>query len=151
MDKKIKILILVIIIALIAVGVITNMPLKENEIKVGNSIFTLPDGYNKSDIKEFGNENITNGTNSLSISAANNNDIVKFMKDYNQSATNRNYTVEFTNFTIGKLPIYKSTLTNNSRVTHYWFVDKDQVISISTWNEDKNTQEKVVQLIESKH
>ncbi|WP_298501552.1 hypothetical protein [uncultured Methanobrevibacter sp.] len=151
MNKYIKILILVIIISLIALCVFNNMPLRENEIKVGNTIFTLPDGYAKSNVNEFGNINITNGNNSLSISAANNNDIIKYINEYNQSANDRNYTAIFKNFTVGDVPIYKSTLLNNSRVNHYWFVDKDKVIAISTWDAENNTDDIVLKLIESKH
>lgn len=151
MNKKIIILVLVIISLLIAFCVFTNMPLKENEIKVGNTIFTLPDGYNKSDVNNFGTVNITNGNNSLSISAADDNDIIKYTTKYNQNAIDRNYTVKFSNFTIGDMPIYKSTLLNNSKVAHYWFVDNDRVISISTWDADKNTEKNVLKLIESKH
>jgi hypothetical protein len=151
MNKKIILILAIILLLIIGFCVFTNMPLKENEIKVGNTIFTLPDGYNKSDVNDFGNVNITNGNNSLSISAANDNDIIKYTTKYNQNAIDRNYSINFTNITIGNIPVYKSTLLNNSQVTHYWFVDKEQVISISTWDADKNTEKSVLKLIESKH
>ncbi|WP_407453399.1 hypothetical protein [Methanobrevibacter sp.] len=144
--------ILIIIIVIIIIGFATyNQFYNQNSdsIKVGETEFTIPQGYSEGILNTTGDVNLTNGSNSLIIKEYDDTDIQKHINDYINANKNRNYTTKISNLTVDKINIYKSNIVNNTNTLHYWFIKHDKVYTVVTWDGNKNTDGKVIELISS--
>ena len=146
MKKKIILIIALVALLIIIFGAhtYTNMHTLDNKVKVGNILFNLPEGY-----KQISNENnkitLKNETSSIGIEYYNDNNITKYVKQY--TSQNDPGSINTTKFTVGDISVYKSTITNDTRYIHYWFVDNNKVYTIYTWEGNNNTDTIVSKLI----
>lgn len=148
MDKKWIAIIGIII--LLTVGLITffSFSNQENEVKVGNATFQVPDGYEIGKIGEDGVTNLTNGTNEIYIKEYNGKNIQKHVNAYVDKLEKNNKTVMISNFTVGKTIVYKSNLNTPTNV-HYWFVKNNNTYTIYSWDKNPEIDSITIKLIES--
>lgn len=150
MNKKIIFGIIIVILAIIMGLLIFNGQLNnDNNMKVGDTNFILPDGYSVSEVIKSGDANITNGTNSLGIIENNGSNIQKYIDKYVEKNKDRNYTTKINNFNIGGIEVYKSEIVENNETFHYWFVNNDKVYEIFTWDGNNQTDDVVFDLVKS--
>ncbi|RPF52479.1 hypothetical protein EDC42_0008 [Methanobrevibacter gottschalkii DSM 11977] len=120
-----------------------------NSIHVGDSYFSLPEGYVEGNIVKYNDVNITNGTTSLRIIEYNDNNIQEHIDKYVNYSTNHNYSTKINNFNVDGMNVYKSEIIQNNKTFHYWFIKKDKVYEIVTWDGNSYTDNTVFNLIKS--
>ena len=147
MKKTNIVLGLLIIIILIVIGIVVyNNSIEKDQIQIGNTIFSMPEGYSIKQSNET-EANITNGFNTFFISKCNNNNIKKLIDDYKTLKEEDNCTIHESNITINNLIVYKATVTNDTSYVHYWFNYNNETYTIYTWDANKNMDEVISDLI----
>ncbi|MBE6489638.1 MAG: hypothetical protein E7Z83_02140 [Methanobrevibacter sp.] len=148
MEKKHYILIAAIIIILLIGFSVFNGSLNfQKEVKVGNSIFTLPNGYTEGSVNSNGDINLTNGTNAIFIKEYNES-INSCVDAYKNFKTKNNYSIKVQEFNIDTINGYKSTISNESN-THYWFSYNNKTYCIYSWDENNNLDTTVIELMKT--
>ena len=139
MNKKSIVAILLIIILLLIIGFMAfnQFNNSENQIKIGNATFILPDGFHEGTPNKAGDINITNGYDT------------KYTKQYVKNKQKNNISVHMKKFTVDDAVIYKSSITNKSNSVSYWFNYNNEVYSIYCWSANKNTDKIVTDIITS--
>lgn len=147
MEKKYSIIL--VIIVLIIIGLIGHVFLfnSQKTVDVGDTCFTLPDGYSIGNLNKDGDINITNGDSDIFINEYNDNNIDKHIDKYLASVNKTNYTFEYSNFTINNNSI--SRVDVEGKTVHYWFIINEKVYTIYSWNENDDLDSIVLGLIKS--
>lgn len=142
---------ILIIIVILIIGVITFSEFgKQNTVvQIGNGEFTLPDGYMKGEINEFGALTLTNGTNSIYIVEKNDSDIPKYLKEYGEFIKDKNETMTFINLTIDNVDVYKTDNVDNPTTVHYWFNKNNKTYEIYSWDGNNKMDTLVVDMIKT--
>lgn len=147
MNKKL-ILYLLTIILILLVAIIGAFTIFQNDIKVGDAYFTLPEGYKC--VANGAYTNITNDNDEYIILSYNNtNDVKKVINDYVEFNKNHNLTVSLSNSQVGEYKVYRSTMDNNRQIVHYWFVYDNKVYQIYTHSANSNSEKIICDLISS--
>lgn len=148
MDKKL--IVIIGIILLLVAGSITfySFSNQENTVKVGDATFQMPDGYHVEDSKNKNVTNLTNGNENICIKEYGDKNLEKFINSYINQSEKNNKTVKISNFTVGKTLVYKSNL-NNSSTVHYWFVKNNKTYTIYSWDKNPEIDSITIKLIES--
>ena len=152
MEKKTIALISVIAILVIIIGFLVftqfSSPSNENYIVVGNTNFTLPEGFHVGATNKLGDINITNGTCTVFISKHDSDNITTYVKGYEKSVKAQNGTITLSNVTVDNITVCKS-VNNQSGVEHFWFTKNGKVFSIYEWKNYSNFDDLVFELIRS--
>ena len=151
MNKKSIVAILLIIILLLIIGFMAfnQFNNSENQIKIGNATFILPDGFHEGTPNKAGDINITNGYDTLFLKECGKDNITKYTKQYVKNKQKNNISVHMKKFTVDDAVIYKSSITNKSNSVSYWFNYNNEVYSIYCWSANKNTDKIVTDIITS--
>lgn len=134
MKKRSLLLIILIILLLFIIGFLLYEPNYEpNQISVGNANFEIPNGYHVGNINKLGDMNLTNGTNSIFLSARNNDvhNEIDSLKEYFKSV---NKTTILSNFTTSDKLVYKLTVSNDTLSSFYWFENNNEVYYFYNWD-----------------
>jgi len=148
MDKKWIVVLCIIILLTVGLFAFYSFTNQGNEVKVGNAIFQIPNGYHISDSNTKNVTNLTNGTNNIYIMEYNGKDVQKHIDLYINSSEKNNRSVTISNFTVGKTLVYKSNL-NTSSAVHYWFVKNKNTYTIYTWDKNPEIDSIATKLIET--
>ena len=142
MEKKFGLIIFIVILLLVIFGfMFFNQYHPENQIKVGNTIFGLPEGFHQGTNNTENDINITNGYDTLFFKECGDDNITKYInkyKKYIHDKNNNTTVVKINNFTVDNILIYKSTIVNDSSTIHYWFEYNNKTYSIYTWSGNNN-------------
>lgn len=141
-------LILILVIIILAIGFYNLYVSLDNTVTVGDSVFVLPEGFQQSN-STSGEIKISDGINNFTIFNYKDDDIKRYINEYNESKSKDNVSVILNNFTVGDILIYKAYSNNNTEVLHYWFIYNHKVFSIYTENGNKNTDRIVSDLVSS--
>ena len=149
--KKKFIIIALIIIVLLILGCFIYLDFfnQSNVIKVGNSNFTIPDGYHKGEVNEFGALSITNGSNSIYLSENNGTDVQGYINIYGNILKEKNESINVTSLNIDNFEIFKVTSVNNTNNVHYFFINNNKTYDIYTWGSNDKLDRVIINLIES--
>ena len=123
----------------------------KNQIKVGATSFTLPEGFYQGSMNDANDYNITNGYDTLFLKECGNKNISKYINEY-KNYKNRgtdNKSVILNNFTVNKIVVFKSTIVNESSNFHYWFNYNNKTYSIYTLNGNSNSDNIVKNILNS--
>lgn len=143
--KYIAGILIIAVLLLIGAGLIIN---DKDCIKIENTKFKIPDGYNVTDNGKV--YNLTNGKDSICIEKkVGNLDINSTIDHYLKIKQKENASAKVSNLTADNILIYKVDI-KNSTSCHYWFEDNGKVYSIFTVNKSINTDPLVISLINSK-
>ena len=151
MERKTILIILsvVIILAIGGVYILNNQNFQENnQVKVGSALFVLPNGFHEVNSSDAG-VIISDDKTMFKIFNYDDNEIDKYVNQYNDSKSEENIPVVINNLTIGDYWVYKANAADNPYVVHYWFVFNHKVYSIYTEDGNKNTDGFVSDLIKS--
>lgn len=150
MKNRLKIILIAIVIIFV-IGAVGYTQFHNHEtILVGKAQFVLPQGYTHGTTNEFGNINITNGSNTIFITEYPDGDLNKHMMDYINYKKNNNFSVDIKNLTIDNLNITKVVVLNNNKtVVNYFFVKNNVAYDISSWDSNNKMDSTVVELINS--
>ena len=119
----------------------------QNNIKVGDATFTLPEGYKCVANGKYAN--ITNGNGYIILQCNESSNIAQVMDSYVKNNNEHNLSLSMSNLTLGKYTVYKSVMDNNTQIVHYWFNYDNKVYEIYTRSADSNTDSIVKNLINS--
>lgn len=151
MEKKYIISILLIIATLVIVGSFYFADFSkqnDNQIKVGEATFTVPDGYNVTNSSKD-RVKLSNGVNSIGIVYYNSSKTNKYVDNYVSLKEEDGYKINVSNFTSGNTVVYKSEVSNDTGVVHYWFKYGEKTYSIYSGDANKHMDKQVSQLIKS--
>lgn len=145
MNKKIIVIIGVIIVILIAVFFFYT----QNTVKIGNSYFTIPDGYHVVDEGDY--VNLTSGSNYIClVKECADENINKSIEKYESSKkVNGNDTLHFSNFSSADINVIKSVSNKDSNVVHYWFVKDGKTYEAFNWAGNSNSDNLLINLIKT--
>lgn len=146
--KIIGILIIVLIIIICGVTLFNSF---NNDVTVGNTTFSLPNGFQNAGFTDSGNVNISNGYESIYIHEFDDNNITKHVNEYVNDRIENNFTSNLTNFTVGNKVVYKTVIINQTHSMHYWFINDNKTYSIYTWDGIPKMDQIVSDLILSIH
>ena len=146
MKKKNILIIIIVLIILIGVA---NFTLLNNEktVKVGDTTFSIPSGYNVGTSNNLGDTNITNGENSIFIKEHSTTDLHGYLTEYEKYVKSLNDTVKVTCSTVDNVNVYKVEKNNDSQVIHYFFVKNGRTYEIYVWDNNPNLDNLVPELI----
>lgn len=150
MEDKSKLLIAVIFILLIILGfIVLNQQVNnsKNQVKVGATTFSIPNGFYEGSLNSDGDVNITNGYDTFFLKECGKGNMTKYIKDYKNYKNNTTKNMSITNFTVDNTLVYKSTMLNESYIIHYWFKHDGIVYSMYTWSGNKKSDTIVSDLI----
>ena len=150
MNKKYIIAGIVIIIILLIIGItqFTDVSSQDNIVKVGNAVFTLPEGYKV--VESNTNEaNISNNFNTITIKCLDDENVNQSVHRYVKFKGKDNITVNLTTLSVDGKEIQKSKLENTTDIVHYWFKDHNKVYTIYTTDANKNIDKIVFEIIKS--
>ena len=122
----------------------SNIP--QNSIKVGHTYFTLPQGYEEVN-SDGRTANIAKNNNTIAITYYSDTDIMGHVKNY--TIQKKNDTIQTTEQTINNIKVYKSTIKNDTKTAHYWFISDNKVYEFCSWRGDQNTDNIAYDLIKS--
>ena len=145
MKKYIAIIVIVVVIILLFMGVtqFSEFNKKEETIKVGQAVFSLPEGYEPGTTDSLGGNTINNGTNRISIKERNEN-ITQCLDDY---IDYHNGSVYVENILIDGNNISKTTRYNDTN-THHYFVEKNhKVYDFYATDGNKNMDSTIINMI----
>lgn len=151
MKKSHMIVIGIVCIFLVVIGIVyyTQFSSEGNNIQIGKTSFSMPDGFHKGQPNGDGDTNITNGKISVFINHYNDNDLNKHVKDYCKYKKSENLSTNISNFTVEHIHVSKVNIATDNYTVHYWFSNNREVYSIYTW--DGNIDNIVSDLIKSMH
>lgn len=145
MKKYISIILIVIILLVIGFTQFSEFNKKEDTIKVGQTVFSIPQGYEIGPNDALGGNTISNGTNKISIKERNEN-ISKCLKDY---IDYHNGSVHVDNLLIDGNNISKTTHYNDTHTHHYFFVKNNKVYDFYATDGNKKMDSTVINIITS--
>lgn len=148
MVKKWIIIICVMILLVVGFIAFYSYTNHENEVKIGESIFQIPDGYHIGNSTKDGAVNLTNGTNNIYINKYDDKNVKEYVNAYIDKAEEYNHTAKISNFTVGKTLVYKSNINKSSNV-HYWFVKNNKTYTIYSLDKNPEIDSITIKLIES--
>ena len=148
MFKKIGLLAVFIIIALIVFGFVYQ-DFSVKEVDVGETRFMVPSEYQVQNISNT-LVKLTSGGTVYFINEKNSSDIKIFVNKYvNHKNKTENKSVEISHLAYKDSDIYKSVVSDNSSVIHYWFVKNGKGYEIYTGTANSNSDELVLDIINS--
>lgn len=148
MFKKIGLLAVFIIIALIVFGFVYQ-DFSVKELDVGETRFMVPSEYQVQNISNT-LVKLTSGGTVYFINEKNSSDIKIFVNKYvNHKNKTENKSVEISHLAYKDSDIYKSVVSDNSSVIHYWFVKNGKGYEIYTGTANSNSDELVLDIINS--
>ncbi|MEE0942207.1 MAG: hypothetical protein UIB63_03730 [Methanobrevibacter sp.] len=148
MFKKIGLLAVFIIIALIVFGFVYQ-DFSVKEVDVGETRFMVPSEYQVQNISNT-LVKLTSGGTVYFINEKNSSDIKIFVNKYvNHKNKTENKSVEISHLAYNDSDIYKSVVSDNSSVIHYWFVKNGKGYEIYTGTANSNSDELVLDIINS--
>lgn len=119
-----------------------------SQFQLGSYAFSLPDGYNVKNTTN-GSVKISNGYNTIEMLCHDNKNVKKFVNNYISKKENESKQVNLTNFTVKKTVVYKTTLSNDTGIVHYWFKKDNSTYTMYSMDANKNTDKVITQLIKS--
>lgn len=120
----------------------------KDHIKVENTKFKIPEGYNVTNADKY--YNLTNGIDTICIEKnVGTLDVNSTIDNYLKNKKKENVSVKVSNFTVDNDIVYKVEIVNSS-ACHYWYEDNGKVYSMFTLNKNPNIDPLVVSLINSK-
>ncbi|WP_405269099.1 hypothetical protein [Methanobrevibacter sp.] len=147
----------IIIILLCVIGfLVFNQPTTNNEdthekVSVGEASFTIPEGYNISDIHNDGEVNLTNGNTTLYLVEYNGNNLTKYVNKSLEYVESQNLKPIVSNFSIENTFVEKLTIDGKENYLRYWFVDNDKTYCVYTFTGDGSTDNTINYLVKSLH
>lgn len=149
MKKKIIIVLLIIILLVCGIFLYYNYNLFNNNIvHVGDTNFNLPPDYYEGTTNEYGSINITNGSSTIFISEFNDTNVTKHLLEYTNFTKDQNKTITTKKYAIDDIVFYK-TNSNNFSTVHYFFVKNNHTYDIYSWDNIKNMDSIVINLIKN--
>lgn len=139
-----KIVIIGIIIAILIVGFIFYT---QNTIKIGNSYFTIPEGYHVIDEGDY--VNLTSGNNHICLYKEIPYDSNKSISIYEKDKHKENDTLKFSNITSGDVKIIKAVSKKHPNLSHYWFVKDGNSYEAFSWHGDSGSDDILINLIKT--
>lgn len=143
MKKYIAIIVIVIILLIIGFTQFSDFNKKEDTIKVGQTVFSLPEGYKLGPNDSLGGNTINNGTNRISIKERNEN-ITKCLEDY---IDYHNGSVHIDNIIIDGNNISKTTHYNDTNTHHYFVVKNHKVYDFYATDGNKKMDSTIINMI----
>lgn len=137
-----------IIILLLIIGFLlfNNFSTQNSTVKIGDAVFTLPNGYKEDGVNEYGALTITNGTNSIYLVEHNDKDISKHVSEYENVTNYKNETMRIENFTMNNTLFYKTNNVDNPNTVHIWFVKNNNTYDIYKFDKNSKFQDSVMYL-----
>lgn len=149
MNKKSKVLIVIICILLLVFGIFLYQNQTVKKINVGDTQFSIPSGYNEQVISKS-LVKFTSGNNVFYINEKNSTDINHFVNLYvNHKNKTENKSVEISQFQSNGQNIYKSVVSDNVSVVHYWFLKNGKCYEIYTGTADSNMDNLISDIVKS--
>ena len=146
MKLKYKYIIIILAILLIVVGGYY-LICSTDSVKVGNTYFSIPEGYSVTDNGKY--YNFTSGNNSMCLRKDIESNANVSIEGYiNNKYVKDNVTVDISNFN-ANVPAYKATIKEDSRVQYYWFDDGGKVYIFYTWSSNSNSDELAKMIFDS--
>ena len=150
MDKKVGIILLVVIILIGCIGYMEFNKTSggEDTVVIGDATFKLPSGYHvEASNASDGSINISNGDKSFYLLKYDTNNVEKCIKEYLNYKKSAHYNITVTNTTVGNVKLYKSTIAETPDTVHYWFKLGKKVYSIYSWDKNEDLDNIVADLI----
>jgi len=148
MNKKI-IALLILVVIILLFGFIGYNEWSNSTVKVGSTEFSLPEGYYKGALNEFGAVNITNGNSSIFIYEYEGNDTLKYISHYTTSPSQKNLNISIVNYTVGDVVVYKTDNKDSPYKIHNWFIKNNKTYDVYTWDGNKDLDSVVTNIIKS--
>lgn len=150
MKMKTGLVILIICILLIIAGffIFNNHP-AQNQVRVGDISYTLPDGYHVGKVNGNNDTVITNGVDQIFLAVYGKSDVNEYVNNYVDYKKTNNTTVDVKSFEVGEYKVYKSEIPNDANTTHYWFGKNNKVYSIYSFVNNPNRDDITIKLINS--
>lgn len=146
-QKKYIIGIILALIIIVSAGFfIFNDP---HQVKIGDSTFKISDGY---EVRDNGETiDVSNAISSISFNKNAKGNINENIDNYVTTKKNRdNTTVIIKNYTVDNVIVYKSETVNDNSTSYYWFMsNNNDLIVLSTWAKNENTDSLVSEIIRS--
>ena len=149
MEKKSILMILIIIILVVVIGAFAYNQFsgQNTQLKVGSSTFNLPDGFYEVNSSMPDVVNISNGYDTFLLKECGNDDATKYAKKYVKDVKDNNQSAIIKNFTVDDVVVYKSSIVNNTHNFHYWFNHNGKAYTIGTYQGSNNMDNIVKDLI----
>lgn len=158
MNKKYVLMGAIIIILLLVIGfLLFNQPMtssntsEHEKVAVGQANFSIPEGYEVSDIHNDGEVNLTNGHTSLFMVEYNGNNLSKYVNETVTYLESDNLNPIRSNFSIENTFVEKLTIDGKPNYLRYWFVDNDKTYCVYTYTGDGSIDNTINYLIKSLH
>lgn len=146
-SNKILILAAVLVFLFIAgFALLTDSLNIQTEVTVGDSVFTIPEGYHKGLTNSNGDISLTNNRDSIFIKEYNKS-ITQCVNSYQNYKKARNYDINVEKFTVDNISGYKSSISNETNI-HYWFAYNKKTYCIYTWD-DNNIDDIAIELMKT--
>lgn len=149
MDNKSKIILILTVVIIILCSIfIFHQDSQKGEI--GNTYFDLPNGFHEKKIQS-NHVNITNGDVALLFTEYGENitDINVVVNYYITTKKNESLKCDLNEKMMNNTKVYKTTISNNTNIMHYWFIKNGRIYEISTHNGNSNTDNIVQGIINS--
>ena len=148
--EKNNYIILIILGILIVVGyAYLNNPFEPETVEIGDLKFTLPSGYHEQKTNQTGEVIIANGENKITLVKYDDKNASSHITKYEKYLKTKNQTMKLDKTKVDNTTVYKSTMKQNPKVIHYWFVKNNKTYSIYTSNANDNTESDINYLIKS--
>ncbi len=147
--KNSRILILILILVLIIFGFLAFQNQSVKKLVIGDEQFSVPSQYQE----EYLSNNlvkISSGDNVYFITEKSSSDVKIFVNKYvkhKKLADNQSVNIYYIDN--GNFDIYKSVVSENSSVIHYWFVKNGKGYEIYTGTADSNSDDFILDIINS--
>lgn len=143
-----KKIIIVVLAVVVVVAIVCGFLFMQNDVKVGDATFNLPEGYVCVANGKYAN--LTNNHNEyIVLSCKESGSINDLMDNYVENNAKNNLTLTLSNFTVGQHTVQKSVMDNNTEIVHYWFDFNGNAYEIYTRSANSNTDHVIAELINS--
>ena len=149
LKKRIWILVLLIILALLLCGFILYPNISVKKVNVGDEQFSVPSQYKEENVSD-NLVKLSSGDSVYFMTEKENNNIKYFVKKYvNLKKSADNQSVNILHLDYEGSDIYRSVVSDNSSVVHYWFVKNGKGYEIYTGTADSSSDEFIMNIIKS--
>ena len=146
--KRIVVIIIIIILILLG-GMFLFQENSMKKVTVNDVEFSVPSKY-QDQMDSTHLLRLTSGENIYFINVLNSSDVKFFVNDYvAHKNTTENKSVNISKLDYSNSTIYKSVVSDNSSIVHYWFLKDGKSCEIYTGTADSNTDNFILDIIKA--